>query len=699
MNVGTLWALLQLKDEMSAQLGGIKQNLTSFGQTARTAAGIAAGAFAAIDLNKVREDTKRLVSEFADLSAKTGASAEALQRIGFAARQGGAPLSAVGAAFREMSKSLSGGDKPANKLLEELGLNLEALKNSKPEESFYLLADAVRAIEDPIERGKAATILFGRAGTSLLPAIRDGFREVGAQATVMSDATVAAGDKTFDKLDALEQKFGVMKARALIPVLELFTSLPDEVQTAAAGIVAFLPSVESIGLAVLAAGGPKAAMVALMGSITSVGTTLGGLGVTMGGWIAGAGAALVTFCTTTLPAAFAAVITFLGPQGLIALGILALAAIWYKWGDDITAIVKRIWSAVSEYLGGKLNAIWDGVKTKIDAVKGYFKDLYTAVVGGSYIPDMVDGIGKSIARLDDVFVSPSRAATAAVQEAFRVAGQIAVKAITDILPGVKTVFDGVREQTNVLRTDGSSLMHGVGVGFKDSLLAGLGGGLGQAISSLVTAGVGALANKLRGGEEAMIVNPARDAFFAMFGGYQGLATVLTGKSDGNIADELIKVLYNADTKAAFEAAKEAIIAVLSGSIPGVGAQGSPAGQAMDALAGSTGLAETATVSLTAKVQELGAALLALPREIGIAITGSASGFGGSLPSFAGGTNGLRDFGAGTLAILHNKEEVRTENQARADTATRDEIAGLRADMRSWMQIAPLAMRDARILGA
>lgn len=74
---------------------------------------------------------------------------------------------------------------------------------------------------------------------------------------------------------------------------------------------------------------------------------------------------------------------------------------------------------IGQWMGAKLNAIWDSVKKKVDAVKGWFYDLYDAVVGHSYIPDMVDQIGVHMLRLDKELVAQARKTTQTAAEAFR----------------------------------------------------------------------------------------------------------------------------------------------------------------------------------------------------------------------------------------------------------------------------------------
>lgn len=81
--------------------------------------------------------------------------------------------------------------------------------------------------------------------------------------------------------------------------------------------------------------------------------------------------------------------------------------------------VRNMVTAIGEWLGRRLNAIWDGVKAKIDWISDAFFGLYDAVVGHSYIPDMVDGIGANMARLQALMVEPAQRATASTGEAFR----------------------------------------------------------------------------------------------------------------------------------------------------------------------------------------------------------------------------------------------------------------------------------------
>lgn len=85
----------------------------------------------------------------------------------------------------------------------------------------------------------------------------------------------------------------------------------------------------------------------------------------------------------------------------------------------VIGFVSSMVKSIDEWLGGALTRTWEKVKAGIDKVKGWFFGLYDAVVGHSYVPDMVDGIAAQFARLDSVMVDKAKGATGKTGEAFR----------------------------------------------------------------------------------------------------------------------------------------------------------------------------------------------------------------------------------------------------------------------------------------
>lgn len=86
--------------------------------------------------------------------------------------------------------------------------------------------------------------------------------------------------------------------------------------------------------------------------------------------------------------------------------------------------VNNMVSGIGEAITGRLGKIWTGAKERIADIKQGFKDLYIAVVGNSYIPDMVAGIAQEMARLGQVMVDPALSATDKVGAAFQSLGNL-----------------------------------------------------------------------------------------------------------------------------------------------------------------------------------------------------------------------------------------------------------------------------------
>lgn len=82
-------------------------------------------------------------------------------------------------------------------------------------------------------------------------------------------------------------------------------------------------------------------------------------------------------------------------------------------------LMQQLYQGVKTWLQDKLSGVWTFVLGKIETVKKAFFNLYDAVVGHSYIPDMVDEIGQNMARLDTLMVDKAADATKKTANKFR----------------------------------------------------------------------------------------------------------------------------------------------------------------------------------------------------------------------------------------------------------------------------------------
>jgi hypothetical protein len=268
-------------------------------------AGIAAGASVLGPIGAAVASFASRGSDLNDLSAKSGVSTEALQTLGYAAKQNGTDMETLAGGVKKMQKNLfeaKNGSKEAEATFQGLGLSVEDLMKMSPDEQFRTIGDAISKIKNPTERTAAAMRVFGKSGTELLGVMAGGrteleatekkFRDLGL---VMSAEDVAAADKFGDTMDdvwAIAKRVGDVIGAAVVPILQDFADVAIPVTTAIIQWVnANRPLIQQVAMlgAGLIAGG--AALIAFGGTLTLLGMGIGGIvtaATAMGGIIASA---------------------------------------------------------------------------------------------------------------------------------------------------------------------------------------------------------------------------------------------------------------------------------------------------------------------------------------------------------------------------------------------------------------------------
>lgn len=97
-----------------------------------------------------------------------------------------------------------------------------------------------------------------------------------------------------------------------------------------------------------------------------------------------------------------------GFNAIVTAGLDPLVSSITQFRDTVIRLVSQLADGVKTYMSDKLLAIFNKVKAGIEEVKGYFRGLYDAVVGHSYIPDMVEEIGDHMRNLDVTMTAPAR---------------------------------------------------------------------------------------------------------------------------------------------------------------------------------------------------------------------------------------------------------------------------------------------------
>lgn len=352
---------------------------------------------------------------------------EATQRYGPILRE-------LGFTFEEASVMIGNWDKQGiNARMMMAGLSAASIKFAKDN---IPVRDGIQAVVQKIvelgpsaESGSVALNVFGKNGLALRDAILSGALSVDdlTKAMVANTETINAADDASDSLSdkVLELKNNVMASLAPIgvqlvgalndllpaikPVLSMvaqaatwFAALPAPVQKAAfvvGGLVA------AIGPLLIIIGSLISSMTTIIPVVTAVAKAFG-----------------LAPIITSLVGSFKLLLPILGPAGWIVAGVTAVYLAWKHW-DKISAIAQAVYTGVKTWIMDKLGGVFDWLKGKLDAVTGFFRNMYQEVVGGSIVPDMVKGISDETRKLDGALVQPVQKATSAVTASFSSAAQ------------------------------------------------------------------------------------------------------------------------------------------------------------------------------------------------------------------------------------------------------------------------------------
>lgn len=223
---------------------GFKTDKTSLKQTQQAAGGVmkmaklAVGAFAGMAAVKwVRgavDEVQQLGEQIGSLSGKTGIGVKELQGLVYAAKQAGIDMANFGMSMRFLAMSQAAaakGSKEAASIYKTLGVTVKDGEGNfrKTMDVIMDVADGFAGLTSDTERTVVAQRLFGRAGASMIPMMKQGSKglrdmmlEAGDLGFVMGEDLVAASRKlTKDqkKLSTVMTGIKISVAQGIIPVL------------------------------------------------------------------------------------------------------------------------------------------------------------------------------------------------------------------------------------------------------------------------------------------------------------------------------------------------------------------------------------------------------------------------------------------------------------------------------------------------
>lgn len=202
-------------NEVTRQINGIRDNIRNLPREAIRSAGSQLAAFFSVSF--VAQQVQQVVEyagAISDMSQRVGVATDFLQEADFAARQTGASLGEVVIGLRELQRSqasaMANGTGTDANSFRALGISLEEVKSLGIEQLFRRVAQAIQDGEASGRQMEAAMQLLGRSASSLLPAMRQGFADLAAQAR---DSGLVIEQDLIEKLDEAGDKMEVVGAR------------------------------------------------------------------------------------------------------------------------------------------------------------------------------------------------------------------------------------------------------------------------------------------------------------------------------------------------------------------------------------------------------------------------------------------------------------------------------------------------------
>jgi len=168
-------ALEKHEKQARASAKRVGESWDKIGDAASKAAASAVGAVTAITVLAIKSAAAG--SAIADLSARSGASTDDVQKLGHAMSQTGADAGTLGDVLKTLNKSVSdarAGSGPAADAFKLIGVSLSSLNGRGAQEQIEIIADGFAQIGDDATKTTAAMALFGDAGDKLVPLLSKG---------------------------------------------------------------------------------------------------------------------------------------------------------------------------------------------------------------------------------------------------------------------------------------------------------------------------------------------------------------------------------------------------------------------------------------------------------------------------------------------------------------------------------------------
>ena len=530
---------INAKDNTKQTFGKVEKGLGGLAAGAgkfKAALGAAGAAFAAFGVaSKIQgtiDDFDALAKRARAAGAAAGGEAfKNFQVLGQAMNEAGVDAATFDRAMLQTTSRLQKGiegQKSFAEITDKLGSSILD-SNGKLKDGATVMQEMINALNaGTISTDEFAKVVGGRAG----PVIQAQFASLNTSAEGLAatladveansnivDLNAAENAEAFnDTVGRLQEAMGQLMTDAITPLLPVLNELAND-------LLANMPAIIE---------GVQNAFSTLQPVFSLIGTVLSEIVVPVLqalfevlGFVATAIAPLVDTAIPALKAAF---------DGLVSI-VESIVGFFQGVSDSLQGIYDKA-IQLKEGVTGTFDSMGDAISNKTkemtSSVTGFFDDMYQKVVGGSIVPDMVDGVIAEFLRQQQGVTQISQATTSTVTEGFQdmsTAGEDFASTLGNALSDGKLElreFEGFFASTltnmlneamsaqggfgGIFSSIGGMFGGGGGGGFLGGLFGGGGGGLGGLFGGLFANGGYLPAGKFGIAGEAgpeIVTGPAR----------------------------------------------------------------------------------------------------------------------------------------------------------------------------------------------
>lgn len=346
--------------------------------------------------------------EIATSAQVAGESFEEFQRQAHAAKTVGIEFDKLGDIFKDVKDRVgdfvaTGGGPMADffeNIAPKVGVTADAFRDLSGKDALQLYFDSLRKANVSSDEMVFYLEAMASDATALIPLLEKsgrGFEEIGKRANIISPKQQA----DFERYLVAQERLGEATQKLVIAFVE--SGMLDTVVELVESFAAWTSDLAETNPELLKMGTAAAAILAVLGPIiTAIGALI----------------PLLRLLPALLRGVGFAFRFALGPIGWAMLAIEGVYLAWKNW-DKIEPILRRLYEGAKKWIKDNLGRVLTWVLNPISAVKDAFFHLYDAVVGNSYVPDMVDGIQREMARLQEVMVDPAASAARSVEDEMR----------------------------------------------------------------------------------------------------------------------------------------------------------------------------------------------------------------------------------------------------------------------------------------